>query len=253
VTFNVWTFLFEVLNFLVLAFVLHRLLYRPLREAIDERRAETERAKAEAEQAGKEADAARAQLAAKLAEADHDRLELLRKAVEQADAERRKRLADAESAARDVQEQASRDADQLRRDTIAALEGEIGTLAVGLAERILAQAHDASLDARLARHLAETIRTVPGDERDRIRRDAGTDEARVESATALDEPTCDDLTAAIHDLLGRPCAVKFDVKCGLVGGALALVGGHVWDATVAAQLAAARVAVSGSKNVGTDS
>ena len=34
-TFNGWTFLFQVLNFVVLAYALHRLLYRPLREAIE--------------------------------------------------------------------------------------------------------------------------------------------------------------------------------------------------------------------------
>src|SRR6185369_16713189 len=62
VTFNVWTFLFEVLNFLVLAFVLHRLLYRPLREAVDKRKAENDKARVEAEAARKEADAAREQL-----------------------------------------------------------------------------------------------------------------------------------------------------------------------------------------------
>lgn len=29
--FNIWTFLFEIVNFVVLACILHRLLYRPLR------------------------------------------------------------------------------------------------------------------------------------------------------------------------------------------------------------------------------
>jgi F-type H+-transporting ATPase subunit b len=245
VTFNVWTFLFEVLNFLVLAFVLHRLLYRPLRQAIDKRKAENERAKAEAEAARKEADAARMQLAAKLAEADKDRQQLLRKAAEQAEAETTKRLEVAETAARAVREEARHDTDRLRQEMIARLEGEVGTLAVALAERLLTQACDASLNGQLAQNLVETIRAVTDDERDGMRRDPGADDVLVESAMPLDEPTHRDVIAAVHELLGRECEVKVEVKPALVGGALLRVGGHVWDATIAAQIGAAKAAVNG--------
>ena len=244
-TFNVWTFLFEILNFLVLAFVLHRLLYRPLREAIDKRKAENERARTEAEAARKEADAVKQQLAAKLAETDRERQDVLRKAAEQAEAEKAKRLAEADASAKAVREQARRDAEQLRQDTVTELEGEIGTVAVGLAERLLAQACDASLNVQLARRLGETIRAVTGEERERVRRDAGTGGAVIESAAALDEPTRNDLSAAVRELVGHECEVKFEVNPALVGGALVRVGGHVWDATIAAQLQAARAAVGG--------
>jgi F-type H+-transporting ATPase subunit b len=248
VTFNVWTFLFEILNFVVLAFVLHRLLYRPLREAIERRQAENEKARTDAEAARKEADAARQQLAARLADADRDRQEVLRKAAEQAEAEKAKRLAEAEAAAKALREQAQHDAERLRRETVAGLEGEVGQLAVGLAERILAQASDATLNAQLTRKLTAALRGVTGDERERVRRDAGDGEAVVESAAALDSPARDELTAALRELLGRDCAVKFEENPSLVGGALVRVGGHVWDATVAAQLEAAKAAVAGGSD-----
>jgi F-type H+-transporting ATPase subunit b len=245
VTFNVWTFLFEVLNFLVLAYVLHRLLYRPLRAAIEERQAENQRARADAEAAHKEADIAREELAAKLAAADKDRQELLRKAGEEAEAEKARRLSEADAAAKAVHEEARRDAEQLRQDTLAGLEGEVGEMAVGLAERLLTQACDASLNDQLARRLADTVRAVTGDERERVRRDAGTAGAVVESATPLDADVLNDLTTALQNLVGYPCEVKVEVKPGLVGGALARAGGHVWDATLAAQLAAAKAATTG--------
>jgi F-type H+-transporting ATPase subunit b len=247
VTFNVWTFLFEVLNFLVLAFVLHRLLYRPLREAIALRQAENDRARAEAEAARKEADLARQQLAAKLAEADRQCQDVLHTAAEQAEAEKAKRLAAAEAAAKAIGEQARHDAQQLRRDTIAELEGEVGELAVGLADRLLMQACDASLHRQFVHRLVETIRAVGGDERERVRRDAGSDEAVIESAAALDESTGHDLAAAVRDLLGRDGGVKVEVNPALVGGALVRAGGQVWDATIAAQLRAARASVAGRR------
>jgi F-type H+-transporting ATPase subunit b len=245
VTFNIWTFLFEVLNFVVLAFILQRLLYRPLRAAIDKRKAENEQARTDAQAARKEAEFAREQLAAKLAELDRERLEVLRKATEQAEAERVKRLAEADALAKGVREQARHDAEQLRHDTLIGLEGEVGKLAVGLAERLLAQACDRSLSEQLARHLADAVRTVSGGEREKVQRDAETGEAVVECALALDEPTRTNLSAAVHELLGRSCAMKYEVNPSLVGGVLLRIGGHVWDATFAAQLHEARAAING--------
>ncbi len=49
--FNVWTFLFQVVNFLVLVAILRWLLYSPLREAIDRRREANAKAQADAEAA----------------------------------------------------------------------------------------------------------------------------------------------------------------------------------------------------------
>jgi F-type H+-transporting ATPase subunit b len=242
-TFNVWTFLFEILNFIVLAFVLQRLLYRPLRDAIEKRKADNEKARTDAEVARQEAEAAREQLAAKVAATDKDRLDVLRKASEQADAEQAKRLAEAEVAAKTIRSQAQHDAEQLRRDTLTGLEGEVGTMAVNLAQRLLTQACDADLNAQLARHLVAALQAIPGEERDRVRRDVAGGAVIIEAASSLDEKCQRDLAAAVHEFLGHSCEVRFEVKPGLVGGALARLGGHVWDATVAAQLEAAKAAL----------
>jgi hypothetical protein len=172
---------------------------------------------------------------------------VLRKAAEQAEAEKAKRLTTADVAAAAVRDQARHDAEQLRRDALASLEGEVVGLAVGLAERLLTQSCDASLTGQLARRLIDTVRAVAGDDRERVRRDAGTGEAVIESAAALDVPTRGDLTTAVRELLGHECEVKFEVKTTLVGGALLRIGGHVWDATVAAQLEAARTAAGGER------
>jgi F-type H+-transporting ATPase subunit b len=248
VTFNLWTFLFEVLNFLVLAYILHRLLYRPLRAAIEKRQAENDKARAEVEAAEKEAEAAREQLSAKLAAVDSDRQELLRKVASEAEAEKSRRLDEAAAAAEAVREEARRDAGQLRRDTLAGLEREVGEMAVGFAERLLTQACDASLNDQLTRRLVETVRSVAGEEREQVRRDVSLDGVVIESATPLDGEILKDLAAALRDVVGQPCEVKVEVKPALVAGALARAGGHVWDATVAAQLAAARAAITESGN-----
>ena len=94
---NVWTFLFEVVNFLVLVYVLRRLLYRPIHEAIDRRREANEKAKADADKASKEAAALQTQLKEKIAALDQKRQDLLRTDREQAEAERKAMMAEAET------------------------------------------------------------------------------------------------------------------------------------------------------------
>ena len=82
-TFNWWTFLFEALNFVVLAYVLHRLLYRPLREAIEKRREANARAQETAAKARQEAEALQERLREELTGAEQKRQELIHQAHEQ--------------------------------------------------------------------------------------------------------------------------------------------------------------------------
>jgi F-type H+-transporting ATPase subunit b len=53
--FDIWTFLFQVLNFLVLLFILKRVLYKPIREIIEKRRSLIQQRIEEAEKTKKEA------------------------------------------------------------------------------------------------------------------------------------------------------------------------------------------------------
>lgn len=53
--FNIWTFLFQVINFLVLLFILKRVLYKPIREIIEKRRSLIQQRIEEAEKTKKEA------------------------------------------------------------------------------------------------------------------------------------------------------------------------------------------------------
>jgi len=53
--FDIWTFLFQVINFLVLLFILKRILYKPIREIIEKRRSLIQQRIEEAEKTKKEA------------------------------------------------------------------------------------------------------------------------------------------------------------------------------------------------------
>lgn len=236
-TFNVWTFLLEVVNFVVLAYVLKRLLYRPLREAIDARRQAHEEAQAQAEKARDEARALQAEVESRLARLDQERQEVLRQAREQASLERKKALDDAESISRKKLDAAHAAAARERDETLKALHSEVIGQAVELARRLLAQAADARLDERLAARLAETIEKLPAAEREQIRSNwSPQDMAVLETARPLDSGAIEKLSAAVAAALGETVPLSVQERSELVGGARLRLGGRVWDASLAAQL-----------------
>lgn len=53
--FDIWTFLFQIINFLVLLFILKRVLYKPIKEIIEKRRSLIQQRIEEAEKTKKEA------------------------------------------------------------------------------------------------------------------------------------------------------------------------------------------------------
>jgi F-type H+-transporting ATPase subunit b len=236
-TFNVWTFLFEVLNFLVLAFVLHRLLYRPLREAVERRQQAAAREREEAAAAHREAEALQQRWQRQLAEQEHERQQLLHEAHEQAEAERKKLLADSESLVRARQEEQRRALEREREEVLQALQGEVTSMALDLARRLLAEAADATLHRQLALRLVETLQQVSEDDRGHLQAQwQSGDGAVLETAQKLDEPTLGRVAGAVAATLGRPVTPAVQLRPELLGGVRLRLGGQVWDASLAGQL-----------------
>jgi F-type H+-transporting ATPase subunit b len=243
--FNLWTFLFQAVNFVVLAYVLHRLLYRPIHDAIDRRREEDARARTEAEGARRRAETLQSRLDARLAEAEARRVEVIRQGREQAEAERERILDEAERAVARRREELEEELRRDREEAYRELRAGLAETAVGLAERLLRESADASLHHRLIDRLVETLRGLPADERERLRAEWRPDEgAMLEAAAPCDGPILERVGATLADLAGRPVPLDVRTLPALIGGARLRMGGHVWDATLADRLDEARGAAS---------
>lgn len=240
-TFNVWTFLFEIINFVVLAYVLHRLLYRPLIKAVEERRAASAQMETEANNARREADALREQVQAQLADIEAQRQTAIREARDQAAAERKKMLQETDQL---VERRMEEERQTLRRERTEAYQGlrtEIVDQAVGLAERFLVQAADRSLNDQMAQRLVDTLRIMPRAEQDKLRAHwQPKDGAILESAGDLEETTREKIAASIAGLLGPEAHLTVQNKPPLLGGVRLRIGGQVWDASLAGSLEQAR-------------
>jgi F-type H+-transporting ATPase subunit b len=249
--FNVWTFLFQVVNFLVLVAILRWLLYRPLRDAIDRRREANARAQADAEAARREAAALQATLGQQLADLDRRREAVIREARDRAEAERQALMADTESTIRrrrqEVEQQCARERDEAWRS----LRAELVHSAVELADRLLGEACDSTLQRQLAGRLVEELRRIPDDERQELRGEWDDGEAAVvETAAELNGEILSDLGGAIESLAGRPLGVSVQVRPDLLGGVRLRIGGHVWDASMAGRLEELDVASAGIASTG---
>ena len=136
-SFNIWTFLFEIVNFVVLAYVLHRLLYRPLRAAIDHRRAAILETQDEAEKARVDAVAMQKQVQSQLADMEKERHEAIQKTRELAGAERQKLIAEGQKIIERRQEEARVVIERQRADALRSLQAKLNSSAAELAERLL--------------------------------------------------------------------------------------------------------------------
>jgi F-type H+-transporting ATPase subunit b len=250
-TFNIWTFLFEIVNFVVLAYILHRVLYRPLRAAIERRRAAIAQAQADAEKARDEALAMQKQLESQLADTERQRHEALQKTRELAEAERQRLIAEAEKVVERRQEDARAAIERQRQDSLKSLRAEVNAAAAELAERLLREAAGTSLQQQLARRLVDSLTTLPETERARVRNDwKASDAAVVETAAALDSTSLEEINRAVEAVVGQKVKLAVETRPALVAGARLRIGGRLWDASLAGQLEALRAAGANNRNHG---
>lgn len=235
--FNPWTFLFEVLNFVVLAAVLYRILYRPLHESIDRRRASAQQAQTDADKAREQAILLQQQLQAQLNETQQQREAVLRESHAQAEAERQKRLAQTEVEVQQWHEQGRQALESERAEIWRGFQGEMTKLAVDVVERLLRESCERTLNDQLALKLIEELQELPSEKRQAVRDfwQPG-DGAALEAAAELDGVLVEKLAAAAAAVVGQPVTLTPAVVPCLLGGARLRLGGHVWDASLAGQL-----------------
>jgi len=97
--FDIWTFLFQVINFLVLLFILKRVLYKPIREIIEKRRSLIQQRIEEAEKTKKEAMELKENYQHEMDKLHELKSQMLEKMNEEVEQERRKLIGRAEEEA----------------------------------------------------------------------------------------------------------------------------------------------------------
>lgn len=236
-TLNSWTFLFEVVNFLALAYILQRLLYKPLHDAVDRRRQSIERAQAGAARAKFDAEEERSKLESEFADIRETKEKILEEIRGEAEAQRERVLAEAAKETARRQELAHAALDRERRDQLHSLQQDVVADASRLAERLLRDVSDVGMDARLAGMLVEAVGALPQKERDALSQNWTPDKtATLETAHELPPDSLETVHKAVDNLMGHHIALQIESTPELVSGVRLRLDGHVWDASLAGRL-----------------
>lgn len=241
-----WTLGLQAVNFAVLVWLLRRFLYAPIRQVIEDRRAQAGAALAAAEEARKAAEAERAGLAADRADVAAERVGILNAARDAAAEERKAMLARAKDEA-DALIRTGREV--LAEDRRVAIEGaqtELADLAETLARSILEEAQEGGL----LDHVAAQLTALPAEERRRLLADLKAPKAEIQVVTA--EPLAAPDEAAWRDRLEAEfngARLGFDTDPAILGGAELHFPHSSLKLSWAAKLANAREAIEGDERI----
>ncbi len=231
-TFDPVTVLAQVVNFAALLAVLRLTLYRPVLNAMRERREALARERAAAEDARRDAERERADLEAAHAAWREEREARERDLDADLDARREARL---EAIEAEAERTRAAHADALAHDLDVAVADVRSQAAAALGEELrtaLDDLADADLDARAADVLAERLSALGDDDRTPLREAAEAGDLRVATATALPDAVRDRLREALRTVAGRSVDPPFEVDGDLGFGAVVDAGGvrYGWSA-----------------------
>lgn len=210
----------QALNFLVLAWLLKRFLYRPILDAIDarEKRIAAELADADARKA--EAARERDEFRHRNNAFDRQRAALFGKAIEEANAERQRLIDEARKAA-DLLDARRRDAIRsearsLNENVSARAREEV----FAVARKVLADLADTSLEARMGEVLARQLREMDGKSKTEFVEafKASAEPALVRTAFDLPEPQQSAIKGALRQSVSTDLAVRFETASDLICG-----------------------------------
>lgn len=228
------TLALQLVNFLVLVWLLHRFLFRPVLAAIDKRDADLTQRRTQAEALAAEAAATRSAVEAERQSLAKQAAELRATAQAEAEAERRRLLDAARQSADALRAAASSQLAAERVQAEADLTKQAADLATALAGRLLADARPDLADRVLAEALCQQLAPLSAAEKSNLL--AGPGGVTLASARPLPADLQSSLTAA----LGPDIAITWTVDPALIAGVELSAPHHLIHQSWRAALAGAR-------------
>ena len=157
---NLNLLLVQIVHFLLLLFILNKLLYKPIFDLFDRRKQRIADGLAEADRVRAEAATERATLEAQIAEERRTSQERLRTAVAQSEEAAKNRLAEAQAEADKLIADARTEAEHTRQQALSGLQSQVADLAMSATAKVLGEAvdepkHRALIDRFLKTELGE--------------------------------------------------------------------------------------------------
>lgn len=234
---NWTTFALEIINFLVLLWILKRFLYRPVMQTLAERRAGIERILGEARATEAKASAMRQQFESRLADWEQEKAAARRRFETELDAERDRQMeALAKVLASERERSAAQDAHRLetqRRE----LAVQASTEARQFASTLFTRLASPELEGQLVQLFIEELAVLPEERLSAVRAGQnGHGQGILSSAFELSAEQRQHLSNAIDTRLGKAIALDFVVEPNLLAGARLALGAWQLDFSLAGEL-----------------
>ncbi|WP_366923709.1 F0F1 ATP synthase subunit B [Metallumcola ferriviriculae] len=140
--FNVWTFLLQIVNLLVVIAILNKLLYQPVAKIMREREAQIEGSISEANRAQKDAEKLLAEYEEKMQTAKKEAQEIVSRADKMGEDMRQKMVSDAREESTRTLAKAKEEIAGEKAKALAEIRDEVATLAMLAAGKVVGRAID---------------------------------------------------------------------------------------------------------------
>lgn len=222
------TFLLEIVNVLVLVWLLKRFLFRPVMKVIEDRKAAIAKTVAEANQSQSEAKALRTQYERRLVEWEREKDKARTRFQEELAAERQRRLAALQVELEKEREQASARGSQQIREMVRQAESTAIEHGSRFATTLLGRLVGPELEAKLIDVALEDFSHLHSEQVEAIKAALPTNaHARVTTAFPLNSTSRDRVIRTIQQRLDRKVTWEFVEDAGLLAGLRVSLGAWV--------------------------
>ena len=232
------TFVLEIVNFLVLVWMLQRFLYRPILHVITQRKAAIDQTKADAEALRQEADALQEQYANRLAEWEQEKAKARAQLHHDLDAERSRLMSKLLASLEEERAKARVLEERRRSDVQRQSEARALAHATQFVTRLLSRVAGPALESTLVALVVEELAALPEDTRQRLRNTVveAQQSLLITSAYPLNELQREQLRQGLTACLGQPIACAFVEDRQLLAGLRIGLGSWVLQANLQDEL-----------------
>jgi F-type H+-transporting ATPase subunit b len=248
VEFSWTTFVLEIINFLVLVWILKRFLYKPIMETIARRRGAIEKTLADAKGMREEAQALKAQYENRLGEWEREKEKARGALLDEIKAERGRLMTELQTSL-DQEREKNRVLEERRIDDLRrGIEAEGAAHGGRFAARLLSRLATPELEAKIVELVTEDLPRLLKEKREEIRRACLEEGSRVKAVSAfpLGEVQLGALVRALSDVAGRDVSLDLSRDQGLIAGIRISVGPWVLGANLKDELESFSEAARGS-------
>lgn len=224
----------QIFNFILLAFVLHRVAWKPITDMLDQRREKIAQGLEDARVAAEARANAEKEAQSIVNQAQTEANQRIREASDRAEQVAREIRAEAEKEAVATREAAAAEAGEAKVRALGELRGQVAALAIAAAQKLIGE----SLDEKRQHKLVQEFFSGIKEGRVEVLVGEALEGAGAEVTSAL--PLTDEEQEAVRKTLAKPlgsgASLSFRVNPAILGGLVVRVGDKVLDGSVAGKL-----------------